>query len=226
MRRRAHAWLGLLEGSFLMALGILFLKSTHVAVGGITGVALIADRLLEHFTFGQIFLLINLPFYWLAYREKGGVFTLRTAIAVTLIAAFTDLLELNFALQLDSPVLGALASGALIGFGIVTLFQHNASTGGFTVLVLWLERRWQINRGIALLAIDAITIISALALFGAELWLSSLLVTVVMGLIIGRYKPQNPQPQLKKSPDAPIAVPMPKVAIAPETEVVNCDRLA
>ena len=226
MKRHAHAWLGLLEGSFLMALGILFLKSTHVAVGGITGVALIADWLSDHFTFGQIFLLINLPFYWLAYREKGGTFTLRTAVAVTLIGVLTDLLGQNIDMQLDSPILGALASGALMAFGIVTLFQHNASTGGFTVLVLWLERRWQVNRGIALLTIDAITIISALALFGAELWLSSLLVTVVMGLIIGRYKPQNPQPQLKKSSYAPIAVPMPVVTMAQKNQMTNRDKLA
>ena len=86
-----------------------------------------------------------------------------------------------------------------MAFGIVTLFQHNASTGGFTVLVLWLERRWQLNRGIALLAIDALTISCALWLFGSELWLSSLLVTVVMGSIIGRYRQQNAQPQLNKA---------------------------
>ncbi|OPX56539.1 Uncharacterised 5xTM membrane BCR, YitT family COG1284 [Oceanospirillum multiglobuliferum] len=197
MKRHAHAWLGLLEGSFLVALGILFLKSTHVAVGGITGVALIADWLMPRFSFGQIFLVVNLPFYWLAYREKGLMFTVRTAIAVTLISLFTDLLVQNVQLELNSPILGALASGALIAFGIVTLFQHNASTGGFTVLVLFLERKWHLNRGFALLAIDAITIGSALVMFGAELWLSSLLVTVVMGSIIGRYRQQNTQPQLK-----------------------------
>lgn len=208
MKRHAHAWLGLLEGSFLLAMGILFLKSTHVAVGGITGVALIADWSMDRFTFGQIYLVINLPFYWLAYREKGAVFTARTAIAVTLIGVFTDLLTQHIDLQLGSPILGALGGGALVGFGIVTLFQHNASTGGFTVLVLWLERRWQVNRGFALLAIDAMTIGAALWMFGAEMWLSSFLVTVVMGSIIGRYKPQNPQPQLKKNLDAPIAMPV------------------
>lgn len=202
MKRRAHAWLGLLEGSFLMALGILFLQSTHVAVGGITGVALIGDWLSDSLTFGQVFLAINLPFYWLAWREKGWAFTLRTAIAVTLIGVFSDLLAQNIDLQLDAPILGALGGGALMAFGIVTLFQHNASTGGFTVLVLWLERRWKINRGVALLVIDAITIGCALYMFGSELWLSSLLVTVVMGSIIGRYRQQNTQPQLKT--EAPV----------------------
>lgn len=199
MKRRAHAWLGILEGSFLMALGILFLQSTHVAVGGITGVALIGDWLTDRFTFGQVFLAINLPFYLLAWHEKGWTFTVRTAIAVTLIGMLTDVLAQNIDLQLDAPILGALGGGALMAFGIVTLFQHNASTGGFTVLVLWLERRWQLNRGIALLAIDALTISCALWLFGSELWLSSLLVTVVMGSIIGRYRQQNAQPQLNKA---------------------------
>lgn len=198
MKRHAHAWLGILEGSFLMALGIVFLQTSQVAVGGITGVGLIGDRLWADISFGQLFLIINLPFYLLAYFEKGWVFTLRTACAVTLIGLLTDLLAQSITLDLGSPLVGALASGALMAFGIVTLFQHNASTGGFTVLVLYLERTRGINRGWALLSIDTLTIATGLWLFGAELWLSSLLVTVVMGSIIGRYRQQNPQPQLKR----------------------------
>ncbi|MFG1489582.1 YitT family protein, partial [Oceanospirillum sp. HFRX-1_2] len=155
MKRHAHNGLGILEGSFLMALGILFLQSSHVAVGGITGVGLIGDRLLSDVTFGQVFLVINLPFYILAYFEKGLSFTLRTALAVTLIGLLTDLIGRYVVLDLDSTVLGALAAGALMAFGIVTLFQHNASTGGFTVLALYMERAWGVNRGWALLVIDA-----------------------------------------------------------------------
>ncbi|WP_417595544.1 YitT family protein [Oceanospirillum sp.] len=197
MKRHAHNWLGILEGSFLMALGILFLQSSQVAVGGITGVGLIGDRLLADLSFGQVFLVINLPFYLLAYYEKGWAFTLRTALAVTLIGVLTDLIGQYVVLDLGSAVLGALAAGALMAFGIVTLFQHNASTGGFTVLALYMERVWGVNRGWALLVIDAITIGIGLWLFGAELWFASLLVTVVMGLIIGRYRQQNTQPKLQ-----------------------------
>ena len=197
MKRHAHNWLGILEGSFLMALGILFLQSSHVAVGGITGVGLIGDRLLADFTFGQVFLVINLPFYLLAFFEKGLSFTLRTALAVTLIGMLTDLIGQYVVLDLGSAILGALAAGALMAFGIVTLFQHNASTGGFTVLALYMERAWGVNRGWALLVIDAITIGIGLWLFGAELWFASLLVTVVMGSIIGRYRQQNTQPKLQ-----------------------------
>ncbi len=197
MKRHAHNWLGILEGSFLMALGILFLQSSQVAVGGITGVGLIGDRLLADLSFGQVFLVINLPFYLLAYYEKGWAFTLRTALAVTLIGVLTDLIGQYVVLDLGSAVLGALAAGALMAFGIVTLFQHNASTGGFTVLALYMERVWGVNRGWALLVIDAITIGIGLWLFGAELWFASLLVTVVMGSIIGRYRQQNTQPKLQ-----------------------------
>ncbi|MDX1397454.1 MAG: YitT family protein [Oceanospirillum sp.] len=206
MKRHAHNWLGILEGSFLMALGILFLQSSHVAVGGITGVGLIGDRLLADFTFGQVFLVINLPFYLLAFYEKGWAFTLRTALAVTLIGLLTDLIGQYVVLDLGSAILGALAAGALMAFGIVTLFQHNASTGGFTVLALYMERAWGVNRGWALLVIDAITIGIGLWLFGAELWFASLLVTVVMGSIIGRYRQQNTQPKLQHSADDKVAV--------------------
>lgn len=197
MKRHAHNWLGIIEGSFLMALGILFLQSSQVAVGGITGVGLIGDRLLADLSFGQVFLVINLPFYLLAYFEKGLSFTLRTALAVTLIGVMTDLIGQYVVLDLGSTILGALAAGALMAFGIVTLFQHNASTGGFTVLALYMERAWGVNRGWALLVIDTMTIGIGLWLFGAELWFASLLVTVVMGSIIGRYRQQNPQPKLQ-----------------------------
>ncbi|MFG1488602.1 hypothetical protein ABMA58_05075, partial [Oceanospirillum sp. HFRX-1_2] len=45
------------------------------------------------------------------------------------------------------------------------------------------------------------TIAIGLWLFGAELWFASLLVTVVMGLIIGRYRQQNTQPKLQHHAD-------------------------
>lgn len=188
MRRHAHGFLGLVEGSFLMALGIVFLQSTQVAVGGITGVALLLDRLLPQLSFGVLFWAVNLPFYLLAWREKGWQFTLRTALAVTLIGLLTDLIGHYVTLDLGSSVLGALAAGALMAFGVVTLFQHNASTGGFTILVLYLERLCRINRGWTLLVIDSLVIGCGLYLFSAELWFSSLLVTLVMGSIIGRYR--------------------------------------
>ncbi|MFB9885011.1 YitT family protein [Balneatrix alpica] len=195
MKQRAHAWMGLVEGSFLMALGVLFLQATSVPTGGITGVTLILDRLLPGISFGTLYFLLNLPFYLLAVWEKGWQFTLRTLIAVTLLSVFTDLLSHNVQLQLQYPLWGALASGALLAFGIITLFQHNASSGGFTILVLWLEKRIGLNRGLTLLVIDGMTVGTALFLFGFEQASNALLVIILMGSIIGRYKPNGQTPQ-------------------------------
>ena len=80
----------LLSGTLLIALGVAMFKHTGLLTGGTAGLAF----LLHYATgiaFGKLFFLINLPFYWIAWRRMGRVFTLKTFAAVALLSLFTEL---------------------------------------------------------------------------------------------------------------------------------------
>jgi uncharacterized membrane-anchored protein YitT (DUF2179 family) len=62
-------------GSVLAAISINgILIPNRFVIGGVTGIALIVHHLLPRFSFGLIYLLINIPLYILAYKNVGKRF--------------------------------------------------------------------------------------------------------------------------------------------------------
>jgi uncharacterized membrane-anchored protein YitT (DUF2179 family) len=69
--------LALLTGSLFVAFGVVLFRQAGLFAGGTAGLAF----LLHYATgwrFGTLFFLVNLPFYWLAWRRMGPAFTLKT----------------------------------------------------------------------------------------------------------------------------------------------------
>jgi uncharacterized membrane-anchored protein YitT (DUF2179 family) len=112
--------------------------------GGTVGLAFLAHYA-SGWPFGALFFLINLPFYWLAWRRMGPAFTIKTLIAVSLMALLAEGLPHWLQISALNPVFAAIGGGLLIGAGMLILFRHRASLGGLNVLVLWLQdtRGWR-----------------------------------------------------------------------------------
>jgi len=89
-----HTWLedalAILVGTLLISFGVAMFKSAGLLTGSTAGLAF-----LVHYQtgvpFGVAFSLINLPFYWLAVKRMGWLFTLKTFVAVSLLSLFTGL---------------------------------------------------------------------------------------------------------------------------------------
>lgn len=45
------------------------------------------------------------------------------------------------------PILAALMGSALVGVGLLILFRHRASLGGFNIVCLWLQERYGVSAG-------------------------------------------------------------------------------
>ena len=73
----------MLTGTLLTSLGITLYSKAMLATGGVTGLALLLQYATK-FSFGTIFFVINLPFYYLAIRRMGWPFTIRTLRTVLL----------------------------------------------------------------------------------------------------------------------------------------------
>jgi uncharacterized membrane-anchored protein YitT (DUF2179 family) len=94
----------------------------------------------------------------------GLPFTLKTFAAVALLATISNVLPQWIALGAINPVFAAVAGGLLMGTGMLILFRHRASLGGFNVLVLYLQERFGWRAGLIQMGMDCTIVLLAFAL--------------------------------------------------------------
>lgn len=180
-----HRWLSIVEGCLLVALGLHILNSAGLLISGTAGVGMI----LIHFTnltFGQLFFLLNIPFYVLAWRTLGRDFTVRTFISVSLLSLLSEIMRRYVVLDIH-PILSAILGGLLVGFGLIILFRHNASLGGLNILSVYLERRFDIHASRTTLVADIGIFVAAMMTLDAASIGYSLIAFVLLSSVVGRY---------------------------------------
>lgn len=180
-----HCWLSILEGCLLVALGIHILNSAQLLISGTAGVGMILQSFTE-LSFGQLFFILNLPFYFLALRYMGWRFAFRTFCSISLLSLLTELMHRYFHIAVD-PLFAAVLGGMLIGFGLIILFRHNASLGGLNILAMYLERRFAIHPSKTTMLADLLIIVVGLSLFEFQQVSFSFIAFVVMSSVVGRY---------------------------------------
>ncbi|MBP1842051.1 uncharacterized membrane-anchored protein YitT (DUF2179 family) [Rhizobium petrolearium] len=174
---------GIAAGSMLAALGVTMLSSAHLLIGGTAGLGFLI-RYSTGLSFGLVFFALNLPFYWIAYKRLGLAFTIKTFAAVAFTSALTEFLPGLIAFDHIHPVVAALFGGLLIGTGMLALFRHRASLGGFGILALYLQDRFGWRAGFVQLGLDGVVL--ALSFFVASPYviLCSILAAVTLNLTL------------------------------------------
>ncbi|MCC4908275.1 YitT family protein [Microbacterium sp. cx-59] len=153
--------LGLLTGTFVASLGLYLLQSSGAVTGGTAGIALLIDYATE-WPFWLIFAVVNLPFAALAIWKKGWSFTLRTAVSIALVSAFSVLHHALFRIDELQPIYGTVAGNLLAGVGLLILFRHRASLGGVNIIALVVQERTGFRAGWTQLTVDLVIIVAAL----------------------------------------------------------------
>lgn len=145
------------------------------------------------FSFGLMFFVVNLPFYVLAWRRMGARFTLKTFTAVGLLAGFSEVIPQWIGIASIDIWFSAVAGGALIGAGMLMLFRHKASLGGFNVLVLWLQERYGWRAGKVQMGMDCAIVLVSVAFVDISKIGWSIVGAVILNMILainhrpGRY---------------------------------------
>lgn len=185
----------LVIGTLLVALAVTLFKAAGLLSGGTAGIAFLMHYL-AGWPFGIVFFVINLPFYWVAWRHMGRAFTLRTVAAVVLVSVLADGLPQHLVLASIDPWLAAVLGGVLMGNGFLILFRHHASLGGLGILALLAQKKRGWRAGHVQMAVDAVIVAAALATVPLPRVLMSVLAVVVLNLVIatnhrpGRYVAQ------------------------------------
>ncbi|WP_172566140.1 YitT family protein [Vibrio navarrensis] len=185
--------LALTLGSALVSLGVFFFSKVGLLTGGTAGLAIFLTKISD-FSFGQVFFALNLPFYLLSVLRMGWRFTINTFIAVTIVSFAVDHLHHVIEIAHIDPFYAALLGGGLIGIGMLIIFRHKMSLGGFNILALFLQQRFGIRAGKVQMALDCSIVIMSLFIVEPTLIALSVLGAVATNLILamnhkpGRYQ--------------------------------------
>ncbi|MEZ9060266.1 YitT family protein [Vibrio pelagius] len=186
---RKEDWVAILTGTFLVAQGVFFLQSAQLLTGGTTGLALLLSQFLP-ITFGVLYFIANCPFYVLAWRRFGRNFAISSAFSGALVSVFADHLYLVISLDAYNEIYCAVAGGLLMGLGMLILFRHHSSLGGFNVLCLYIQDRYGISVGKTQMAIDVCILFASFFFVSPWIIAVSVLGTAVLNVVLAmNHKP-------------------------------------
>ena len=136
--------------TFLYALGVnLFVVPMGLYSGGVVGLSQIIRTLLAQAVelpagvdiAGILYFLINIPVLYLAWRDLGRAFLIRTLICVGASSLFLSVIQSPAVPILDDPLASCLVGGILCGFALGLALTCGCSTGGLDILGLWLAKK-------------------------------------------------------------------------------------
>ena len=179
----------LLVASIIIALGINFYTTSGLLTGGTAGLAFLAKYNFG-VTFGAVFFIINLPFYYLALKQFGWEFTLKTFVSVFLVSVFSNLTASFVTLANLDPIYSACMGGFLVGSGFLMLFRHNASLGGTSILARYFFKKYGFSIGKTQMMVDCFIICLAIFVVDFQQILISILGAICLNIIVAvNHKP-------------------------------------
>ena len=175
--------MALLLGALVVSFGAILLKQAGALTGGMAGLAFLIHYA-TGIKFGVLFFVLNLPFYWLAWRRMGRAFVIKTFCAIALVSVLSELHTHFIDISHLNPLYAAVFANAVMGLGFIVLFRHKASLGGVNILALYLQDRYGVRAGKVMMGVDLCIVLASLALVSLPILAASVCGAVILNLII------------------------------------------
>jgi len=149
-------YLGILAGSFLVALGLqALLIPNKIVQGGVSGLATILHYVLQLPT-GLAMLAFNIPLFIWGIRTLGVGFGAKSFFGAIATSVLVDVLaHYNLvSLLTHDALLASLYGGVMVGIGLGIVFRYKATTGGSDLAAQILNHYLGISMGQGILIID------------------------------------------------------------------------
>jgi len=172
-------------GTMIMSIATsLFLLPNHLSTGGFSGIATITYYLFN-WEMGTVILLLNIPFFILAFIKIGKEFVIKSILGTVFLSIFINFFDKYNALTTDR-FLACIYGGILIGIGTSLVLRVSGSTGG-SDLVSYIVKSFkpELSTSNLIVIFDAIVIILNVICFKElEIGLYSAIAIYIMGKII------------------------------------------
>lgn len=175
--------LAMLIATFIISFSMLLMQQAGTITGGTAGLALLLHYITD-VRFGVLFFLINIPFYYLAFKRLGMPMVIKTFIAVALLSLLTELHPHFIHLDQIQPIYATILANLLMGIGFLILFRHRSSLGGVNLLALFLQDRYGIAAGKVQMGIDVCILIASMPFVDLKLLGISILGALVLNMIL------------------------------------------
>lgn len=175
--------LALIVGTVLISFALALFQQAGIVTGSTAGLAFLIHYSLG-LPFGLCFFVLNVPFYLLAYLRMGWPFTVKTILAVGLVAVMSGLhASFLHTVGLEAFYVGPMG-GVIMGVGFLVLFRHRSSLGGINILALYIQQRFGLAAGKFQLGVDLCIMALSFLVIDARAVAASILGVVVLNLII------------------------------------------
>lgn len=122
-------------GAVFMAMSIeLFLVPNQLLDGGIVGISIILSHL-SGLQIGLFIFLLNIPFFFIGYKQIGKTFALSTVLGITVLSIFTYFLH-PVARFTDDLLLATVFGGIVLGIGVGLVIRYGGSLDGTEILAI------------------------------------------------------------------------------------------
>lgn len=170
-------------GTFFMATGInIIYEPLSMVTGGFSGIGIIVKKVLD-IPVGLTTLLLNIPLFILAKKQKGGGFLKKSLYAAVCFSAALLIIP-SYEVRNEDFLMAAVLGGALNGAGLGLVFSQNTSTGGSDLLCSLLGR-WFPGFSISelLIVVDGIIVVAGMGFFGMQTALYSIVAVFITGKV-------------------------------------------
>ncbi|BES65200.1 YitT family protein [Gottschalkiaceae bacterium SANA] len=175
-------------GAFLVAMGVyFFLVPSNLAVGGVSGLAIVLKAFLPEANIGVLSLMMNGILFVIGFTFIGVGFGAKTIFSSMAISFFLGMMEILYPMQqpFSDDLFLVLVMGVLVsGVGIAIVFNQNASTGGTDIIAKILNKYFKISIGVGLFIADFFIVLAAGYVFGIEVFMYAFIGLILNGTVI------------------------------------------
>lgn len=133
-------------GAVLMATGLeIFLVPNSVIDGGITGISIMLAHILG-LPLGLFIFILNLPFFYLGYKQIGKTFALSTICGIIVLSFFTSLFYPIPAFT-DDILLATIFGGMILGVGVGLVIRYGGALDGTEILAIVVNKKLPFSVG-------------------------------------------------------------------------------
>jgi uncharacterized membrane-anchored protein YitT (DUF2179 family) len=173
VRREIKEALLVLLGIFSAGFGLKgFLLPNNLIDGGVMGISLLANKETD-ISLSLLIITINLPFILLGWRQIGRTFSIKSIIAISLLALVVALFP--YPQVTNDKLLVSVFGGFFIGAGIGLCIRGGGVIDGTEVLAIYLSRKRSLSVGDFILIFNIIIFSVAAYLLSVEVALYSIL---------------------------------------------------
>jgi uncharacterized membrane-anchored protein YitT (DUF2179 family) len=149
-----------------------FLLPNKFLDGGVTGIAIIVN-LNFNVELNLLLVLINFPFFVIAWKKIGKTFTVQSILSVFLLTLVLHFLEIPTVTE--DKVLIAVFGGVLMGVGIGMIIRGGGLIDGFEVITAYFQRNSALSASEITIFLNSLIMLFAAWFFGIEAAMYSIL---------------------------------------------------